>query len=205
MKTLTIISIAAGAVLLAPAARAQLDVKIYTGYSEIGNGPGPGTATTANSGMTFNGLYGDFTVPNVSFGASEGNFNWHPTATDVYSQSGLNNFAADFTGSIVAAGGSYNISLYSDDASYMYIDGVLQISRPGAHGPNSTSAVIPLTAGTHSVEVQFYECCGGQSGVDAVLPEGVSFSTTVPDASSTIALMGGAFALLAGLSRRVRA
>src|SRR5438477_9737353 len=108
MKTLTTIMIAAGTALLVPAAQA-LDVKIYTDHTEIGNGLGPGVATTANSGLTFSGLVGDFTVPAVDFGASLGNFNWHPSATDVRSQTGLSTFAADFTGSVLAAGGLYHI------------------------------------------------------------------------------------------------
>jgi hypothetical protein len=203
MKQFKTIMILAGTALLVPAAQA-LDLKVYTDHTEIGNGPGPGVATTANSGLTFSGLVGDFTVPAVNFGVSLGNFNWHPTAADARSQSGLANFAADFSGSVLAGGGLYHISLFSDDASYMYIDGVLQISRPGAHGPDSTSADITLSPGLHSVEVEFFECCGGQSGVDAVLPQGISF-VSVPDTTSTLALMGGGFALLASLKRRLRA
>jgi hypothetical protein len=205
MKSFTFTITAAAAVLFVPAVQAQLDLKVYTDHTEIGNGPGPGVATTANSGLTFSGLVSDFSVPAVDFGASLGNFDWHPTATDARSQTGLSSFAADFTGSILAAGGTYHISLFSDDASYMYIDGILQISRPGAHGPDSTSADIPLSAGTHTVQVEFYECCGGPSGVDAVLPQGISITPTIPDAPSTMALLGGTFALIAGVSRRLRA
>lgn len=207
MKLLTITMVAVGAVCVATTAEA-IDLKLYTDHTETGVGPGNGVATTANSGLAFSGLIGDYTVSDVNFGVSESNFSWHPTVADPRATGGAGSygsFAADFTGSVLAAGGTYHISLYSDDGSYMYIDNVLQISRPGAHGPDSTSADITLSAGVHTVEVQFFECCGGPSGVDAVLPEGVTFvppTNVVPDGASTIALLGGAFALMAGAYRR---
>ena len=168
-----------------------VDVKIYSsGYTENYG---------ANIDFSSATLAQEFTAPDVSFGASQGNFNWHP--------GGLGSFGADFTGSVNAAGGNYFISLFSDDGSYMFIDGVLRISRPGAHGPDSTSATISLTPGVHTFEVQFFECCGGPSGVDAVLPQGVTFvppTNDVPDGGSSLALTAGGIALLGAISRRLR-
>ena len=178
-------------VALAGLSAEAIDVKIYSG----------GYTETLGSKINFSGatLAEEFTSSDVSFGASQGGFNWHPM--------GLGSFGADFTGSVNAAGGTYFISLFSDDASYMFIDGVLQISRPGAHPPDSTSANIVLTPGVHTFEVQFYECCGGPSGVDAVLPQGVTFvppGNDLPDSASTLALAGGALTMLGAMSRRLR-
>ena len=116
MKGILIGTALAGLTVLSAQA---LDVNIYSGgYSE-------------NFGVNidFSGatLAGSFTSPAVSFGTATG-FNWHPF--------GLADFGADVTGSVDAAGGTYHISLFSDDASYLFIDGVLQISRPGPHGPD---------------------------------------------------------------------
>jgi len=182
-----IISALAG---LAALTTQAVDVKIYSGgyHENFGSNIDFSAATLA----------GQFTSPDILFGASQGNFNWHPF--------GLADFAADFTGSIVAAGGSYNISLFSDDGSYMFIDGVLEISRPGAHGPDFTSKNITLTPGTHTFEVQFFECCGGASGVDAVLPQGITFvppTDNVPDTGSTLALLGIACTALGAIKRRL--
>jgi hypothetical protein len=179
------VSVAVAAVALSASSALALDVKIYSG----------GYTENFGVGIDFSGatLAGTFTSPDIMFGTTTG-FNWHPF--------GLSDFAADITGTINAVGGDYDISLFSDDGSYMYIDGVLQISRPGAHAPDGTTATITLTPGIHTVEVSFFECCSGPSGLDAVLPAGVTFNT--PDAGSTLGMMSGALGLLGVASRRLR-
>jgi len=158
-----------------------LDVKIYSVFS------------TADVGEPFSGLVGSFTSPDIMFGTATG-FNWHPF--------GLDSFGADITGSINVAGGTYPISLFSDDGAGLFIDGVEQISRPGPHGPDGTTGTVTLTPGIHSVEVKFFECCSGPSGVDVVLPAGVVF--TAPDTASTLGLLSGAFGILGAWRLRSR-
>src|SRR6185436_10614223 len=50
---------------------------------------------------------------------------------------------------------------------------------------------VTLNAGTHTFEVQFFECCGGPSGVDLTLPAGVIYVAPVvcaPPSGSTFAV-----------------
>jgi hypothetical protein len=107
------------------------------------------------------------TAPDIQFATNTG-FAWHPF--------GLGAFGADITATIsVPATASYSFTLDSDDGSLLYIDGVLVVNDGNPHGPAAASGSALLTAGLHSVEVQFFEDFGGQSGVDLTLPAGVSF------------------------------
>src|SRR6185295_17574729 len=73
-------------------------------------------------------------------------------------------FAARWTGDIVSTiGQSVTFSLGSDDGSKLFIDGALTplINNDGLHGFQTVSGTIFLTAGQHSIEVQFFEKYGG--------------------------------------------
>jgi hypothetical protein len=73
------------------------------------------------------------------------------------------------------AHGHVHLTLNSDDGSVLWIDGNMALDNGGAHGPLVGSNDIQLTAGTHSFEIHFFECCGGPSGVDLVLLEGGTY------------------------------
>jgi hypothetical protein len=114
------------------------------------------------------GFTGSFTAPGITFATDTG-YNWHPF--------GLSDFDADIRGCLkVDADGTYTFTLNSDDGSQLFIDGTLVVDDGGVHGPQVVSGSAGLTAGTHSFEVTFFECCGGPSGVDLKLPAGVSYT-----------------------------
>lgn len=138
-----------------------INVDVYSGFTLIGGG------------APYSGLLGSFSSPGVSFATDYG-FNWHPF--------GAADFGAAITGCItVAAEGDYVFGLDSDDGSLLGIDGVLVVDNGGPHAPGSGyGPSVHLTAGVHSFEVQFFECCGGPSGVDVLLPAGVTFGGVMP-------------------------
>lgn len=170
----------------AGAARADLvSVDVYSSYNDPNNG----------TGMTFSDLVESLGSPDIQFGTNT-SFTWHPF--------GLSSFGADMTGCLlVAAGGDYTFGLYSDDGSYLFIDGNLVVNNGGPHGPTLVMGTVTLAAGVHPFQVQFFEDFGGPSGVDLILPEGVTYTacSEVPEpASMTLAAAG--LILCVGYGRR---
>ena len=153
-------------------ASAQLNVNIYKTYTNSSTGGAP-----------YADMSSTFSSPDIMFASNTG-YNWHPD--------GLFGFGADITGCIsLRFLGHYAFSLNSDDGSMFLIDNNLVINNGGAHGPNTVSNTVALTAGIHTIEVQFYEDFGGPSGVDLYLHGGVTYVSCVPE-PSTVALMIGA-------------
>jgi hypothetical protein len=92
----------------------------------------------------------------------------------------LGGFGADITGSFsVASSNSYTFSLNSACGSLLFIDGSLVVTNgSGCSGwPQAASGSATLTAGVHPFEVQFFAVPGSyaQSGLDLILPAGVSY------------------------------
>jgi hypothetical protein len=126
-----------------------------------------GDHTDVGGGAPYDQLIGVFTAPHILFATTTA-FNWHPY--------NLGNFGARVTGVFqVAADGEYSFTLDSGDGSLLLIDGALVADHGGAHGPEPASGRVFLTAGRHRFEVQVFEDYGGPSGVDVILPPGVSY------------------------------
>lgn len=71
-------------------------------------------------------------------------------------------FAARYTGDFeVTESGSYTFYLSSDDGSRLFIDGQEVIDNDGLHAVVEEQITINLTAGTHSIEVLYFERGGG--------------------------------------------
>jgi hypothetical protein len=183
MRTRVLLAAVAAAALAATAAHANVTTNIYSGHSNVGGGE------------PYTGFVGSLSTPGVSFGADTG-FNWHPF--------GLGSFGADVMGTITApATQDYTFHLSSDDGALLFIDGSLFLDRGGPHSPTTTDGTIHLTGGGHSFEIQFFECCGGPSGLDFSIPTDVSISSAPEPATWALAISGFALAG-AGLRRRRR-
>lgn len=116
---------------------------------------------------------------------------------------GYDNFVAVISSPIsVAADGLYSFGTFSDDGSALYIDGILVVNNGGEHAPTAAFADAFLTAGPHTLYVEYYEGAPlFQANLTAYVGRGVS--TNAPDGGTTLALLGLAFAGLVGLRRRV--
>jgi 3-keto-disaccharide hydrolase/PA14 domain/Carbohydrate binding module (family 35) len=91
------------------------------------------------------------------------------------------NFVTHAIGNIdIAAEGSYAFRLTSDDGSRLYIDGQLVIDHDGLHGEEPKDGTVALTAGYHSLRVEFFEAGGGQVLRLAWQPPGAADFAVVP-------------------------
>ena len=71
------------------------------------------------------------------------------------------NFAARYTGQfIVETAGSHTFHLTSDDGSALFINGQLVINNDGVHASRERSQTVELDAGSHSIEVRYFERTG---------------------------------------------
>ncbi|MEM6724345.1 MAG: PA14 domain-containing protein [Bacteroidota bacterium] len=74
-----------------------------------------------------------------------------------------NYFAFQLIGKIdLPITGDYTFSTRSDDGSKLFIGTDLVVNNDGLHGATTKTGTITLTAGTHDIEVQFFERSGSQ-------------------------------------------
>jgi hypothetical protein len=170
------------ALAAAPAAQAEVNVSIYQS-----------SGTPAVVG-TYGSLVGSFLSPGISFGESTG-WHWTPLGQN-------NEFAAVFTGVLnVASTGTYTIGVTADDGEVTAIDGKPVIDNWVAQGPTLRSTTLELTAGLHPFRIDYFECCGNpSSGIDMVLPQGVTIAP-VPEPESFAMMLAG-LGILGGIARR---
>jgi hypothetical protein len=182
LKKLALVTALAATCYVVPAS-ADVVTNVYSGHSDTGGGE------------PYSNLIGTLFTPGISFATDTG-YNWHPF--------GLGDFGADSMATLhVPTSGTYTFHLSSDDGALVYIDGSLLIDRGGPHGPSTSDGTLFLSAGPHSLEVQFFECCGGRSGVDFSIPLGVTATTPLPAALPLMgSVLGGGF--LVSLFRRRR-
>jgi hypothetical protein len=166
---------------------ASITVDIYSGHA------------TTGGGTPYSDFVGTLTATAIDFGTATA-FNWHPF--------GLESFGANIFGNInIPADGDYTFSLNSDDGSLLYVDGNLVVDNGGGHAPVTISGTTFLTTGPYFLEIQFFEDFGGTSGVDLVLPEGVTYIGAEPPcpvipAPGAIILGGIGMGLVRWLRRR---
>jgi hypothetical protein len=144
--------------------------------------------------------------PNIAHGSSTG-FSWVETSPGFFVD-GVRfyktDFSAEWTGYIYLSNGTtYYFQLKSDDGSWLYINTTpgssnisvanLMIENGGKHSARSaTSAGVTVpSSGNYAIEVDYYETCGGKSGIDLSWATGSPNGfTIIPSAFFTPALIG---------------
>lgn len=174
--------------LQATPARADVLVTIYNGNP---GGAGSGGATLDYTGLSQIGSYRYYGLAfGVEAQAGGGNpaGDWRPLYHD-------NNYSAIITGQFsVAQSNNYTFSTRSDDGSMLRIDGNLIVNNNFYQGPTTRTGTVPLAAGIHNFQVQFYQGGGGKSlDVGSAvsvnqLPVGVTlvYQTTSPQLRTTV-------------------
>ncbi len=75
----------------------------------------------------------------------------------------VDTFALVFTNTLNApSAGDYEFFTSSDDGSRLYIDGALVVDNDGLHGTVTVTGSAFLSAGNHTLRVEFFEKTGGQ-------------------------------------------
>ena len=87
------------------------------------------------------------------------------TGNEAFWDGGPDNFfAAKYEGRLVVEeGGSYTLSLASDDGSQLFINGRPVIDNDGLHGTRTRTVTLDLDAGSHDIEVRYFENGGQQT------------------------------------------
>jgi len=83
------------------------------------------------------------------------NFNWASGSPDPAVP--INDFSVRWTKTVTFAAGTHNFVAGSDDGVRVYIDGVLVINAWVDRSYATTSASRALTAGQHTIVMEFYE------------------------------------------------
>jgi hypothetical protein len=145
-------------VLAMPAQAALVDLFQFPGNPPAQDGNG-------GAGITFAGasFVGTFNSPDLLFGD-----NWAPNGL-------TNNWGADIFAYVnVATPGNYSFSTTSDDGSMLYMDGQMVVSNNFYQGDTLRSGSINLSAGTHLMEVQYFQG-GGGTDLTVPLPAGITY------------------------------
>ena len=110
------------------------------------------------------------------------NFNW--TATPPGNGVGPDNFTIRWTGYFTFQASSYAFTVASDDGSRLFIDGVLAIENWGEHPAIPATATIPLTAGSHLIQLDYEQLSGAAS--TALSWAALSSVTVAPTAAALV-------------------
>lgn len=150
-----VVLIAGSLMLTASVHACGITVEIYRGHS------------TDWGGTPYTDPAGSFSADDILFATNTG-YNWHPYK--------LENFGARITGTLhVEADGTCSFTLDSDNGSLLLIDGLQVVDNGGRHEAQRVSGETFLSAGRHFFQVQFYNDYVGKSGVDLLLPPGVTY------------------------------
>jgi len=102
----------------------------------------------------------------------------------------------DFKGFVsVTTGQTFTVT--HDDGLTLIIGGLNLGFNPGPTAPTTTTATYSGPSGTFAFELVYGECCGGPAVLQIDLP----LSNAVPEAGSSLAMLGGAFALILALGK----
>ncbi len=160
-----------------------------------------------------------FTTTGVNYNPSDSGANYTPNSflnsptfmntsaawtTAGGASANLDNTLFLFTGSVFLNAGANTFVVGHDDGLQLNIDGIgLVVNEPGPTGLNETPFTVTApSAGEYTFELSYGECCGPPASL--VWDINNKVVGTVPDATSTLSLLGLSLSGLVALGRRRR-
>jgi hypothetical protein len=180
-------ALAAGSLALAGSASAGVAITYYTGFTDTGTGVTVDPATRFGTGAAPSIDLGDL-QPSSAINTAA---NW---------PGGSSPFAAILDETIYSkTGGTYSVSLDSDDGSYLYVNGVEALNDGGTHAQDTVTGLITLAAGLNKIEVQYdnSQCCtatvllSGLPASAAGIPEPATWAMLILGLFGTGAVLRG--------------
>jgi hypothetical protein len=172
-KSFAMLLAGAASLMAASTASAAVDISYYNNYDDTG------------SSITFSGSpYATAIAPESSIQLGDLQPSGAINAAAQWPGGGVS-FGADITEVVdITTPGVYNLSLTSDDGSYLFIDSALELSDGGTHAEQTVSGPVTLTAGLHDIEVQYYNgpCCGAGvelTGLPPSVPEPATWALMI--------------------------
>jgi hypothetical protein len=89
------------------------------------------------------------------------NFDWGSGSPSSQCGVGADHFSVNWKRQIEFIGGTHRFTVTSDDGFRLYIDDVLMLERWFVQSPTTYSLDVSLAAGSHTVELEYYEDYGG--------------------------------------------
>lgn len=165
---------------IATATRPPRPTRAATSSGESGDSAGTSTPTAVPTSSTWQGnFYANTTLSGSSVlqrSDSSINFNWGTSSPSAEVPS--DNFSATWTRTLDFELGTYRFSATADDGVRVYVDGSLVIDEWHDATSNTYRADVNMTAGSHTIKVDYYEGTG-----DAKI--NVFWSKTTSSTSST--------------------
>jgi hypothetical protein len=89
------------------------------------------------------------------------NFNWGEGSPGSDCGLGSDNFSVRWTRTVSFTSGTYRFTVTSDDGVRLYVDDQLILDKWIDQPPTTYTVDVPLSAGNHSIKMEYYEAAGG--------------------------------------------
>jgi hypothetical protein len=89
------------------------------------------------------------------------NFDWKSGSPGTACGFPADNFSVRWTRTVSFNAGTYRFTITSDDGFRLYVDGSLKLQKWFDQGPTTYTVDVPLSAGNHTIRMDYYENGGG--------------------------------------------
>jgi len=149
------------------------------------------TCGTPANGAFLGCYYSDRGFTNLAFTRVDPQINFVWSGTGPGGGIGATQYAVRWQGNFAFAAGNYQFTLATDDGSRLFVDGQVLIDGWGEHPAIPVNAAIALSAGTHLIQVDYFQLDNSASASLAWIPAASSVPVTVSITPANAALFAG--------------